>query len=126
MHVQLRAKPRRSLLLASVGVDGLEVVTHLRPLQRVADTVDDVVLRLPGQQACRAVDPGISAGRVTWPPSGLESADRTVRYAVEHAEKFSHRGAAAGAEVDGGRRSRQAVEPGQRGDVRGGQIPDVD
>jgi len=81
MHVQLRAKPRRSLLRESVGVDGLEAVTHLGPLQGVADTVDDVVLRLPGQQAGRAVDPGISAGRVTWPPSGLESADLTVRHA---------------------------------------------
>ena len=53
------------------GAGGQEVVADRGPLQGVADAVGDVVARLPGQQACRAVGAGVGAGRVAWPPSGL-------------------------------------------------------
>ena len=53
------------------GVGGQEVVADRGPLQGVADAVGDVVLGLPGQQARCAVDAGVGAGRVTWPPPGL-------------------------------------------------------
>ena len=41
----------------------------------MADTVDDVILRLPGQQACRA-SIRVSAARVTWPPAGSKARTR--------------------------------------------------
>ena len=124
-HAWSAAPARRSLSWTSIAVDARRS-SALGPLQGVGDPVDDVRSAASSPAGAPRGRSCISAGRITWPPSGLERADRTVGRAVEHAEQFPHRGGRAGAEVDGGCGPRQAIEPSQRGDVRRGQIPDMD
>jgi hypothetical protein len=92
----------------------------------VADTFGDVVVRLPAEQAPGPVDAGIGTDHVTGSPPGVASLDRVIGHPVERVQKFPHRGARAGAQVDHGRPLRQRIEPVQRGYVGRSQIPHMD
>jgi hypothetical protein len=108
----------------SGAVAGEEFVADRGPLEGVADAFTDVVPGPPAQQPLGPVNAGVGAGNVPWTPFGVTRLYRAVGDPVERVDEFPDGGARTGAEVDRGRRPGQGVEPGERGDVRRGQVPD--
>src|SRR5690349_4817410 len=117
---------RERVTAVSADRPGQHLVSYAGPLERMPDALGDVVPGPPAQQALRPADAGEGARDVTRPPGGLTRFDGMVGDPVERGEELTDGGAGAGAQVDDGHRPGQGVEPGKRGHVRRGQVPDMD
>src|SRR6516225_2492808 len=121
---RISALDMTSLSRLAVIPAGQDLVAERGPLEGMPDALGEVVPRPPAQQARRTADARIGAGHVTRPPACLTRLDGAVGHPVERGEKLPDGGARAAPHVDGRRWPGQGVEPGERGHVRRGEVPD--
>ena len=104
---------------------GKDLVAERCPLQRMPDTLGQIMPSPPAQYAFSTVDAGVGASHVSGTSARLPHLDRLAGHSVKRLHQLPHCGAGASAEVDRRYPVGQGVESRQCGHMGRSQVPYV-